>query len=105
MSLSEKNNLYLQQKSEIERLKKSVVELEKKLNIRNEFDVQGSVSSFVENYQDNHNGEIKAKELYKMYLNFLVKPLGNKNFYKVMKTHGFNFKRGNGNELFVHGKE
>ena len=105
MNLSEKNNLYLQQKSEIERLKKLVVELEKKLNIRNEHDELRTVSSFVENYQDNQNGNIKAKELYKKYLEFLIQPLGKRSFYKVMKTHGFNFKRGNGNELFVHGKE
>lgn len=98
MNLSEKNNLYLSQKKEIERLKNIVKFYEDKQyeNI--------IVSSFLENHFEENVYKIEAKELYEEYLKFVPKTLGKRNFYKVAEIYGYPSKRGNENKLFVHGK-
>jgi len=106
LKLSEKNNLYLSQKKEIESLKKLVSELEKKLNIRNEYDENFSVHLFLQNFFFKNQKKIEAKELYLKYKMQNKKSfLGKRNFYKVAAIYGYHSKRGNENKLFVHGKE
>jgi len=106
LNLSEKNNLYLSQKKEIESLKKLVSELENKLNIRNEYDKNSEVHLFLKKFFFQNINKIKAKELYLEYKMKNKKSfLGKRNFYKVAAIYGYHSKRGNENKLFVHGKE
>jgi len=106
LNLSEKNNLYLSQKKEIESLKKLVSELENKLNIRNEYDKNSEVHLFLKKFFFQNLNKIEAKELYLEYKMKNKKSfLGKRNFYKVAAIYGYHSKRGNENKLFVHGKE
>jgi len=116
LNLSEKNNLYLQQKSEIERLKKLVVKLEKKLNIRNEHDKNELNIQHKQDkrFEDNKSvafrflyrvkskfDVIEAKDLYEMYVSEVDIPLGKKFFYKSVRSYGWFVKRGNFNKMYV----
>ena len=105
MNLLEKNNLYLSQRNEIERLNNLVLELENKLIVHEEFDKIYIVRLFLENFFKDNPEEIQAKDLYKKYRScFDEFVLGKRNFYKVAAIYGYHSKRGNENKLFVHGK-
>ncbi|WP_345826947.1 hypothetical protein AAVC22_22340 (plasmid) [Bacillus paralicheniformis] len=107
MTLTEKNKLYINQKREIDRLNKVIEDLEKQRSVRNENDEQSLISRFLKKYSFKiSEQQIEAKQLYQEYEKWIKSLLlGKRNFYNVVATYGYEFKRGKGNKLFVKGEE
>ncbi|MEC1301334.1 hypothetical protein [Bacillus paralicheniformis] len=105
LTLTEKNKLYINQKREIDRLNKVIEDLEKQLSVRNENDEQSLISTFLKKYSSKiSEQQIEAKQLYQEYEKWIKSLLlGKRNFYNVVATYGYEFKRGKGNKLFVKG--
>ena len=108
MKLSEKNDLYLQQKREIERLKAIIEDYERRFL----FDEKGNaVDQFLSAYcKDNAMGCIEAKEVFEVFKNWCAAnnaavSFKNRTFYKILESKGYKCEKGNQNKNYILGLE
>lgn len=108
MKLSEKNNLYLKQKKEIEQLKSKVAELEKIIEEYNKEPKKDLIDSFLsKNCLVGDFLKVEAKYLHEAFKKSLVNRVcvKNRTFYSSLKLRGFQIKRGSKNKLYIYGLE